>query len=108
MNLWSIIGISVIQTAHGDRDRDFVLAIWRHGKRSPMVFQKAFGDDFDLWPDGAGQLTPLGVEIHQGNSNKSKTSIELQLSRVGEIPSQSLQRSYIAKLSSRRTLYPKH
>lgn len=69
MNLWSIIGISVIQTAHGERDRDFVLAIWRHGKRSPMVFQKAFGDDFELWPDGAGQLTPLGVEIHQELGN---------------------------------------
>ena len=108
MNLWSIIGISVLQTAHGDRDRDFVLAIWRHGKRSPMVFQKAFGDNFELWPDGAGQLTELGVKIHQGKSNFTKTPIESQSFRVGEFPSRSLQQSYFAKLSPRRTLYSKH
>ena len=78
MNLWSIIGISVIQSAYSDRDRDFVLAIWRHGKRSPMVFQEAFGDDFEKWPDGAGQLTQPGVEIHQGKKIHTKFFKNLQ------------------------------
>jgi len=48
------------------RERDFVLALWRHGARSPMEFDQFIGDDLELWPDGTGQLTQFGVELHQG------------------------------------------
>lgn len=56
--------------AEDDRKRDFVIAMWRHGARSPMVFQEAFGDSLQLWPDGAGQLTQYGAELHQGTVQK--------------------------------------
>lgn len=48
------------------RERDFVLALWRHGARSPMEFDNFVGDNLDIWPDGTGQLTEYGVELHQG------------------------------------------
>ena len=56
--------------AEDDRKRDFVIAMWRHGARSPMVFQEAFGDSLQLWPDGAGQLTQYGAKLHQGTVHK--------------------------------------
>lgn len=65
MFLWSLIGLGLIRESYCDREREFVLAIWRHGKRSPMIFQDAFGDSLEIWPNGAGQLTQQGVEIHQ-------------------------------------------
>ena len=48
------------------RRRDFVIALWRHGARSPTTFDPYVGDDFEMWPDGMGQLSSLGVEHHQG------------------------------------------
>lgn len=52
-------------TVISGREIDFVLALWRHGKRSPMVFIDEFGDNLNIWPNGKGQLTQEGVEIHQ-------------------------------------------
>ena len=48
--LYSIVQYYV--GAESEKERDFVLALWRHGKRSPMVFIEEFGDNLELWPDG--------------------------------------------------------
>ena len=64
--------------AENERKRDFVIAMWRHGARSPMVFQEAFGDSLDLWPDGAGQLTQYGAELHQGIEEKFTVEFRLR------------------------------
>merc|ERR1711935_20912 len=57
-----LLGVAVADD--NERHRDFVIAMWRHGARSPMVFQPAFGDDLNMWPDGAGQLTAAGRDLH--------------------------------------------
>ena len=57
-------------TVISGREIDFVLALWRHGKRSPMVFIDEFGDNLNIWPNGKGQLTQEGVEIHQRMSKE--------------------------------------
>ena len=51
-----------------ERKLEFVLALWRHGARSPMEFDPYVNDDLNMWPDGTGQLTKAGVEMHQGIS----------------------------------------
>lgn len=62
-----LIGLLLgVALAEDERRRDFVIAMWRHGARSPMVFQPAFGDDLSMWPDGAGQLTDAGKNLHLG------------------------------------------
>ena len=57
--------LSIVPCGRSERELDFALALWRHGKRSPMIFQSEFNDTLQMWPDGAGQLTEPGVEIHQ-------------------------------------------
>ena len=39
-----------------------MIAVWRHGRRSPMVFQPKLNDTLDMWPDGTRQLTLRGIE----------------------------------------------
>ena len=53
-----------------ERKRNFVLALWRHGARSPMEFSSQIGDTLETWPEGPGQLTQYGVELHQGKFEK--------------------------------------
>ena len=74
--VWLLLGAGRAQ----ERKRDFVLALWRHGARSPMEFDPFVGDDLALWPDGTGQLTQFGVELHQGmNKFNSFTSFSWDL-----------------------------
>lgn len=60
-----ILILSVV-CAGQSRKRDFVLALWRHGARSPVKFDPFIKDDLDQWPNGPGQLTSFGVELQQG------------------------------------------
>ena len=62
--------LGVARAENNERRRDFAIALWRHGARSPMVFQPAFGDDLSMWPDGAGQLTDAGKNLHLGKVPK--------------------------------------
>ena len=69
MWLGLIVGAAVTVGAQEDdsRHRQFAIAMWRHGARSPMEFQPAFNDTLQVWPQGAGQLTPVGRDMHRGN-----------------------------------------
>jgi hypothetical protein len=62
-----IIGIVLCFSVLAEKKLDFVLAVWRHGARSPMTFSKtsSIGDSFEIWPDGTGQLTENGKEMHR-------------------------------------------
>jgi len=62
-----IIGIVLCFSVFAEKKLDFVLAVWRHGARSPMTFSKtsSIGDSFEIWPDGTGQLTENGKEMHR-------------------------------------------
>ena len=66
MVLVLVLPVLLTGFCQGERKRDFVLALWRHGARSPMEFSSQIGDTFETWPQGPGQLTQYGVELHQG------------------------------------------
>ena len=57
--------LQTLLSADGARERDFVLALWRHGARSPKEFFTRFHDGPEKWPNLNMQLTQLGVEQHQ-------------------------------------------
>ena len=62
-----VISLCSVSFTMAEKKLDFVLALWRHGARSPMEFSKtsSIGDNFEIWPDGTGQLTENGKEMHR-------------------------------------------
>ena len=50
------------KSSEDEKKRESVVAVWRHGRRSPMVFLPKLNDSLDMWPDGTRQLTARGIE----------------------------------------------
>lgn len=67
MILYFILSFSLIsaKSSEDEKKRESVVAVWRHGRRSPMVFLPKLNDSLDMWPDGTRQLTARGIEDHK-------------------------------------------
>ena len=50
------------KSSEDEKKRVSVVAVWRHGRRSPMVFLPKLNDSLDMWPDGTRQLTARGIQ----------------------------------------------
>ena len=50
------------KSSESEKKRESVVAVWRHGRRSPMIFLPKLNDSVDMWPDGTRQLTARGIE----------------------------------------------
>ncbi|XP_022094023.1 lysosomal acid phosphatase-like, partial [Acanthaster planci] len=48
----------------GERTRQLVNLLYRHGDRTPINIYPSDPHRADTWPEGLGQLTTLGMEMH--------------------------------------------
>lgn len=53
-----VLSLSLLISAYA-RDLVYVIEVFRHGARAPEDFQP--WDNSELWPDGPGSLTGLGM-----------------------------------------------
>ncbi|KRY40716.1 Testicular acid phosphatase -like protein [Trichinella spiralis] len=60
----STIGLLIMlfHKSNGDRQLIFVHVMWRHGARAPLtLFPSEYDQTIQNWPNGLGELTPLGI-----------------------------------------------
>uniref|UniRef100_A0A0N5A408 Acid phosphatase n=1 Tax=Parastrongyloides trichosuri TaxID=131310 RepID=A0A0N5A408_PARTI len=88
VNLLSVIlilgGVATVVLTQNNAKLIFIQSVWRHGDRSPTIGYPGDLLDESAWPQGWGQLSPLGMQEHVLLGKKIKNRYYDQLNFIGK------------------------